>query len=228
MRINEEYENELLNKETEKDNTKNKNTIEVLKKLNENSYKNKIRQYLIENGTLKLYCDDINIIDDMSELNCENKSQPNQKNYIAQWFNELIKEYEKEGVTVNIKNHNHTTIIGFYVNSKHNSYTSNDKFDTIAEFNKITEYKNITTEKNNELIKNNYYEIDEFKILTQEGYMMKKVIFNILFYAAVIIIGVILVQTLSIESLLNLLKIILIIWGGLMGFSLFIWMFRNA
>lgn len=96
MRINEEYENELLNKETEKDNTKNKNTIEVLKKLNENSYKNKIRQYLIENGTLKLYCDDINIIDDMSELNCENKSQPNQKNYIAQWFNELIKEYEKE------------------------------------------------------------------------------------------------------------------------------------
>lgn len=62
MRINEEYENELLNKETEKDNTKNKNTIEVLKKLNENSYKNKIRQYLIENGTLKLYCDDINII----------------------------------------------------------------------------------------------------------------------------------------------------------------------
>jgi hypothetical protein len=46
MRINEEYENELLNKETEKDNTKNKNTIEVLKKLNENSYKNKIRQYV--------------------------------------------------------------------------------------------------------------------------------------------------------------------------------------
>lgn len=160
MTIDEEYKNETLNKEIYQNNTKNENAIEVLKKLNENSYKNKIRQYLIQYGTLKLYCDNINLIDNISESNNENKSQLDQKNYIAQSFNELIKEYEKEGVTVDIKNNDYATIIGFYVNSKYNSYTLNNEFDTLID---------IRTKTHDELIKNNYWYIDEFPLLTPKN-----------------------------------------------------------
>lgn len=215
MTIDEEYKNEILNKEIYQNNTKNENTIEVLKKLNENSYKNKIRQYLIENGTLKLYCDNINLIDNISELNSENKSQLDQKNYIAQCFNELVKEYEKEGVTIDIKHHNHTTIIGFYVNSKYNSCTLHNEFDALVD---------IRTKTHDELIKNNYYDIYEFPPLTpKQGRVF--VLSFIGIFVVYIIVVMILPQDITYKMLLAILIIMLIIFGILVGMAMLGYLF---
>lgn len=215
MRINEEYENELLNKETEQNNTKNKYTIEVLKKLNENSYKNKIRQYLIKYGTLKLYCDDINIIDDMSELNCNDKLQLDQKYHIAQCFNEFVKEYEKEGVTIDIKNNDHATIIGFYVNSKYNSCTLHNKFDALVD---------IRTKTHDELMKNNYYDIYEFPPLTpKQGWVF--VLSFVGIFVTYIIVYMILPQDIGNKMSLGIIIMLLIIFGILVGMAMLGYLF---
>lgn len=215
MTIDEEYKNESLNKEIDQNNTKNKNTIEVLKKLNENSYKDKIRQYLIEYGTLKLYCDNINVIDNVSELNNENKSQLDQKNYIARGFNELIKDYEKEGVTVDIKNNDYTTIIGFYVNSKYNSHISNNEFDTLVD---------IRTKTHDELIKNNYWDIYEFPPLTpKDG--LNCVLWFVGIFVTYIIVAMILPQDISYKMSLGIVIMLCIIFGILLGMAMLGYLF---
>lgn len=215
MTIDEEYKNESLNKEIDQNNTKNENAIELLKRLNKNSYKNKIRQYLIEYGTLKLYCDNINVIDNVSELNNENKSQLDQKNYIAQGFNELVKEYEKEGVTVDIKNNDYATIIGFYVNSKYNSCTLNNEFDTLID---------IRTKTHDELIKNNYYYIDEFLLSTPKD-RWAFVLSFVGIFVTYIIVCMILPYDISYKISLAILIIMLIIFGILVGMAMLGYLF---
>lgn len=215
MTIDEEYKNEILNKEIYQNNTKNENAIEVLKKLNENSYKNKIRQYLIQYGTLKLYCDNINLIDNISESNNENKLQLDQKNYIAQGFNELVKEYEKEGVTVDIKNNDYATIIGFYVNSKYNSCTLNNEFNTLID---------IRTKTHAELIKNNYYYIDEFSPLTPKDGRAFALSFVGIF-VTFIIVCMILPYDISYKIFLAIIIIMLIIFGILVGMAMLGYLF---
>lgn len=215
MTIDEEYKNEILNKEIYQNNTKNENAIEVLKKLNENSYKNKIRQYLIQYGTLKLYCDNINLIDNISESNNENKSQLDQKNYIAQSFNELVKEYEKEGVTVDLKNNDYATTIGFYVNSKYNSCTLNNEFDTLID---------IRTKTHDELIKNNYWDIDEFPPLTPKD-RLNCVLCVVGIFVTYIIVYMILPQDIGNKMSLGIIIMLLIIFGILVGMAMLGYLF---
>lgn len=215
MTIDEEYKNETLNKEIDQNNTKNENAIEVLKKLNENFYKNKIRQYLIKNGTLKLYCDNINLIDNISESNNENKSQLDQKNHIAQGFNELIKEYEKEGVIVDIKNNDYSTIIGFYVNSKYNSCTLNNEFDTLID---------IRTKTHDELIQNNYWYIDKFPILTPKN-GRRFVLWFVGSFVTYIIVAMILPFDITYKISLGIIIMLLTIFGTILGMAMLGYLF---